>query len=474
MYCFNIDSFNVKDDNPSYCSQNGVLFNKDKTCLVSYPGNKSNSTYEIPEGVENIEEYAFCSCTNLTSIFIPKSMNQINKGAFAFCKSLISINIPDSVTCIEDSAFYSCEKLTDIILPNSIIDIEEYAFEGCDSLTEIVIPNSVTHIGDEAFCGCGVLENVTIGNGVTSIGMDAFSDCRNMRTVTIGKGIASIDGWAFYNCENLTDVYYAGSEEEWASISIGEENTCLTDANIHYNVPGIMDPYLPDEVCSILIQQIESGNEGTTINVDMNEASIIPKYVLEVLNNKNVNLNLTLSNGICWTINGQDVQDNVQDLEVSLIRSEKESGAIPAETINAISGIQEGEQLMFLQDGAFYLTADIILPVDNILEGKKAVLLYYENEALSLTDSDIVKEGKMEFEINQGSEYAVIYAVNGDVNADEKVNIVDLMQVLHHVSGRNTMNALQQGIADTDLNNNVNIVDLMRMLHYVSGRNSTL
>ena len=52
--------------------------------------------------------------------------------------------------------------------------------------------------------------------------------------------------------------------------------------------------------------------------------------------------------------------------------------------------------------------------------------------------------------------------------------MVDLMRVLHHISGRNTLEVLGKELADIDLNGRVNMTDLMKILHYVSGRREEL
>ena len=54
-------------------------------------------------------------------------------------------------------------------------------------------------------------------------------------SVMIPVGVTQIDEGAFSDAEYLTDVYYTGTEEQWAAISIGENNDYLKNAEIHFN-----------------------------------------------------------------------------------------------------------------------------------------------------------------------------------------------------------------------------------------------
>jgi hypothetical protein len=90
--CTSLTIIEVDAGNPNYSSEGGVLFDKDKTTLVQYPGGKS--------------------------------------GAYT---------IPNSVTTIRDCAFYGCSGLTSVTIPNSVTTIGSYAFEGCTSLTDVTI-----------------------------------------------------------------------------------------------------------------------------------------------------------------------------------------------------------------------------------------------------------------------------------------------------------------------------------------------
>ena len=156
--------------------------------------------------VTSIGEYAFSSCSGLTSVTIPNSVTSIGNSAFNDCSGLTSITIPNSVTSIGDRAFNDCYKLTSITIPNSVTTIGSYVFRDCIGLTSVTIPNSVTSIGEAAFYDCKGLTSVTIGDGVTSIGDYAFCDCKGLTSITIPNSVTSIGDYAFSSCSGLTSV----------------------------------------------------------------------------------------------------------------------------------------------------------------------------------------------------------------------------------------------------------------------------
>ncbi|MBC8006124.1 MAG: leucine-rich repeat protein, partial [Verrucomicrobia bacterium] len=139
---------NVEATNSNYFSQEGILFNKDKTTLMKFPGLKTGS-YTIPSSVQTIKEDAFAQCDKLTSITIPSSVTTIDPTAFGYCYGLKSINIPSSVTSIGIGLFQYCRNLTSIEIPSSVISIGSGAFMGCEGLNSITaysnVPVDLTH-----------------------------------------------------------------------------------------------------------------------------------------------------------------------------------------------------------------------------------------------------------------------------------------------------------------------------------------
>lgn len=116
--CDLLASINVSENNKAYCSVNGVLFNKDKTEIITYPKGKKNESYTIPGSVTKIRNFAFYNCYNLRNIKIPNSVTAIEAKAFNSCHNLNNIIIPRSVAAIEKHLFYACEKLESITIMN--------------------------------------------------------------------------------------------------------------------------------------------------------------------------------------------------------------------------------------------------------------------------------------------------------------------------------------------------------------------
>ena len=143
----------------------------------------------IPNNVKSIGNYAFIGCSGLNSVHITdveawckirfgSGSNPLRNAHHLFIdgKEIRDLVIPNSVTSIGDYAFYSCSSLTTVIIPNSVTSIGDYAFYGCSSLPSVNIPNSVTSIGEHAFNKCSGLNSVIIPNSVTSIGQNAFDE----------------------------------------------------------------------------------------------------------------------------------------------------------------------------------------------------------------------------------------------------------------------------------------------------------
>ena len=108
-----LKNINVDSQNPSYSDVNGVLFDKYKTKLFTFPAGRAGS-YSVPAGVEAIWSYAFGGCWAMDSVVIPEGVETIAWYAFSGCSDLKNITIPASMTTIETQAFNGCESLSNV------------------------------------------------------------------------------------------------------------------------------------------------------------------------------------------------------------------------------------------------------------------------------------------------------------------------------------------------------------------------
>ena len=255
----------VSEDNPAYCGENNIIYNKDKTELIQasqkiqgevtipktvqtigafafYECTDTSGQLTIPDSVETIENAAFYG-TGITSLTLGGSVQTIGKNAFAACTSLAGeLVIPDSVTTIEKSAFsrkdinntnqisnirfgksvktvgenafLGCTSVTSLQLNEGLQEIGQYAFKDLTALTgDLSIPATVTTIGEGVFLGCTSLNGtLTIGGELTEIDgvlLDKLVGANivdNFTAVILREGVTTIGDDAFDNCKNLAEV----------------------------------------------------------------------------------------------------------------------------------------------------------------------------------------------------------------------------------------------------------------------------
>ena len=197
-----------------------------------FNGNAAVTSVTIPDTVTSIGDYAFYKCYQLSVVELPPALLTIGENAFGYCYKLPNLTIPGTVTFIGTYAFNNCDSFTEITVPDSVVSMGYDVFSWSDSLTNVTLPSGMTSIPKYTFSACTAMKNYTVPDGITTIGDQAFY-YSGLRTVTIPKTVTKIENGAFIGT-GLTDVYYAGTEEEWNAISIGSSNAPLNNAVMHF------------------------------------------------------------------------------------------------------------------------------------------------------------------------------------------------------------------------------------------------
>ena len=206
--CAGLTSLNVAAGNSKFSSENGVLYDIDKTELLLYPMAKSDTNFTVPDSVTHIASYAFKGARYLQNITVG-NLTGIESSAFANCEGLTSFTAA-SLSKVEFQAFYGCSNLETFTLTDadSLTTIEGSAFSGCGSLTAAPLAGA-TSIGNGAFQNCTALTELAFcETGSVTIGGSAFSGCTGLTELTFPESVTSIGGSAFGGCNKVTVITF--------------------------------------------------------------------------------------------------------------------------------------------------------------------------------------------------------------------------------------------------------------------------
>lgn len=201
-----LTSIIVAPDHPTLSSENGILYNKDKSKIIRVPTGFQGE-FKLLNSVKKIGQHAFQDCKGLTNIEFPSNVTEIGDYAFDDCKGLTNLVIPSNISSIGSHAFSGCSGLTNVeIQVPTNVKFSSYVFSGCKKLKSFEIPPHITKLPDGFFSNCSSFENFEIPSYITSIGKYAFSYCSGMTYVIIPKSVTAIGNGAFSSCTGLTNI----------------------------------------------------------------------------------------------------------------------------------------------------------------------------------------------------------------------------------------------------------------------------
>ena len=223
-----LEMFELSPENPYLSLHDGVLFNHDKTRLMSAPAGRLQGSFEIPEGTVEMDSCAFFN-SHFREIKFPSTLRKICSEAFAQSQC-VKAELPEGLEEIENNVFFLSDSLIEVTIPSTIQHIDNKAFSSCYKLKAI---------------HCRRTEPLAVANG-TFGGFD-FAKCvlyvpvgsteayRNAPVWKLFKHIkeetAGVDDIAAPAVQSVKYVNLAGMESDKPFAGLNIVVTTLTDGS---------------------------------------------------------------------------------------------------------------------------------------------------------------------------------------------------------------------------------------------------
>ena len=245
-------------------------------------------------------------------------------------------------------------------------------------------------------CSCGD----TIIRSISALGHNYRSEVTKPATVTEA-------GVMTYTCTRCGHSYTE-------PIKKLEDDPTKPDTRPETGKPFIKDENGKDG-WSIIKEELGSAEDGSTVTVDMNGATVVPGNVFDTLRGRDVTVVFDMGGGITWSVNGKDVTfGNTSDIDLS-VKSDTEN--IPVDVINNITGERYSIQISLAHNGEFGFTAVLSINLGSGNAGRKASLYYYNGGALELMcESEISADGTARLTFTHASDYLIVI---GESKTDE-------------------------------------------------------
>lgn len=188
-----LTDFEVGENSETYSVRDGVLFSKDGTVLIKYPAGKKQTSYRVPDGVKRIKDSAFFGVKNLTEVTLPAST--MCEDDFSCCSRLTEIHVDADNPYHESVNGILFDKKREKLL---------FCLEN-SPLADYVVPESVKEVATFAFTNCHNLKSLAIPGGIT-LDEIMFAGCTSLEKFIIGSGEPIIDIMSVCDCDSLKSI----------------------------------------------------------------------------------------------------------------------------------------------------------------------------------------------------------------------------------------------------------------------------
>lgn len=442
----------------------------------------------IPDGYTALDGNAFKNCYGLKSVTIPASVTKIQYNAFEGCKNLASVTFADGSADLSfgNKVFLNCTSLNNLTLPARLSDAGYGSFQGCTALTNLTVDSSSTALVVQdgslyeknsdgvsytmnTYAPTSTATSFTVpgtvnGLPVTGIGRMVFQNNAYLTNVTVPASVVMFDSYCFNGCSALSKV------------SLGTTEVPTLKSNCFTNLPSGSVIEVANENVKNAFEPTESWTtyytkDNTAVQVKGSEpepeaapaASLTVKgagvkdgysyYTVKLDSAANLST-LTVDLSFDATKVSKDAQASVKDSKFSLqAQTWKEEGGkvkahlllTPADVKTAVTTDTASSLLLLALPVKAGVTGDIAMTVSAECAGvvsttptNGTVTVNGSPASNRVTSYDVYADGKIDIlDITEAQRFYQVSsrdndwatAQKADVNADDKVDIQDLIDI---------------------------------------------
>ena len=223
-----LKSIIVANNNSSFASIDGILYNKALTTLLCYPPRKIGDTYTVPSSVTIIAPAGISGCVSLKNILsdsvVFTSVNGILYGAdnttllfYPSGKTDSAFAMTSSVTTVQSDCFVDC-LFSSITIGVNVTEIQSWFLQKCNNVTMVTIPSGVvfedTYAVDSKsfifFNNAKLVSVLFVGDYLANSGMQLFDTITNKKVYYLAKNPTwnNITNYMGTPAEGITDSKY--------------------------------------------------------------------------------------------------------------------------------------------------------------------------------------------------------------------------------------------------------------------------
>lgn len=428
-------------------------------------------TITIPGSVTAIKYNAFDGCKNLASVnFAASTQSKLTFGIKTFlgCTALNHLELPARVTSVDAGSFQGCTSLTDLSAASNAYFVQDgtlyeknkdgkgytlHTYAPASTVTSYTVPDTVnglpvTSIFRMAFQNNANLTSVTIPAAVTDFQAYAFDNCTNLKKISIAADSVTLGGGSFtklpagsvievandtvqaaFEPANYRTYYTAGNTTVKVK-SNDPEPEATPSASLTVSGTGVKDGY------SYYTVKLDSAANLSTMIVNLSfDASQVSK---DAQTEGKKDAYATLKNN-SFRLQTQTWKEENSKVKVSLLLT-------PADVTTAVTTDTASSLLLLALPVRTGVTGNITMTVDSATCGgvvsgtttEGTVTVNGSPASNRVTSYDVYADGKIDIlditeaqrfyqATSTGSDWATAH--KADVNADNKVDIQDLIDI---------------------------------------------